>query len=123
VSEKATKKRVLILSDSDDLSRAIALSLDGSVDAVRAGPITAKAGKEQVCRDGFDLIVLGASLPDSEPAAMLYEGVLDERIDDIPLLIVSPRMFFSDPKERIFYSDLPFDRERLRAQVLQIVNG
>ena len=123
MSETVTRKRVLILSDSDDLSRAIVLSLDGGLDTVCAGPIATEAGKERVYGDDFDLIVLAASLPDSEPAAMLYASVLDERIDHIPLLIVSPRTFFSDPKERIFCSALPFDRERLRALVFQILNS
>ena len=123
MSEQAIKKRVLILSDADDLSRAIALSLNGSVDAVRLVPHSLRAVQEQVYQDHFDLIVLGASLPDSEPAAMLYQGMLGEQIDQIPVVIVSPRTFFSDPSERIFYFDLPLDEDRFHARVVQILQG
>jgi DNA-binding response OmpR family regulator len=123
VSEQAVKKRVLIVSDTDDLSRTIASSLNGSVDAVRLVLYSLQADQERVYQDHFDLIVLGVSLPDSEPAAMLYQGTLGERIDQIPVVIVSPRTFFSDPEERIFYFDLPLDEDQFHARVVQILQG
>jgi hypothetical protein len=103
----------------------ITLSLDGCIDAVHGELPAVQEGQGLGYRDDFDLIVLGASLPESEPAAMLYRrrGMLDERLDAVPLLIVSPRSFYSDPRERIFCSELPFDREQFQAQIFHILNG
>ena len=101
----------------------IVLSLNGSADTVHLVPYSPQAGQERVYQDHFDLIVLGVSRPDSEPAEMLYQGTLGERIDQIPVVIVSPRTFFSDPRERIFCLDLPLDEDRFHAQVVQILQG
>jgi DNA-binding response OmpR family regulator len=118
---QSAKKRALILSDTDDLLRTIEPYLDGNLDAVYLVMSSLEDGQQRVCRDHFDLVVLGVSLPDSEPAAMLFGGTLCGRVDRVPVLIISQRAFFSDPGERIFYFDLPGDRDRFRKQIAEIL--
>lgn len=117
-----SRKRVLVISDDERLARAIELNLHGQLDlrVVRASAVK-KAGGRRLVHSHFDLIVLAASSPASEPVVALARAALANRIGRVPLLIVSDRPFESDPEARILHLDFPFSAGRLCDKVAEIL--
>ena len=115
-------KRVLILSDNEGLSRAIELNLDGGleIEVVKLASSPGK-GKSPAEVGEFDLIVVAMSSPTSEPVVALAKASLAEYIGQVPLLIISDRLFRSDPDAQIIHLDFPFDIDQLQAQVRELL--
>lgn len=67
--------------------------------------------------NNYNLVVVAASSPVSEPLLMLLRASLTSYIGQIPLLIISSRPFESFSEERIFHLDFPFHPEELRTLV------
>lgn len=130
MSADSTGKRVLILSDNDRLSRAIELNLDGGLEveimelasSPRQRPEPVEGQHRSPAEAGhFDLIVVAMSSPTSEPVVALAKASLAEYIGQVPLLIISDRLFRSDPEAQIIHLDFPFDIDRLQAQVRELL--
>ena len=119
----SVRKKVLVLSDNEGLSRAIEVNLAG-----RSGIRIERLGTESlehpgggVGDDACDLIVVAMSSPASEPVIALSRASLADRIGRIPLLIVSYRPFESDPTDRITHLDFPFDIDGFHQKVNEIL--
>lgn len=135
-----TRKRVLVLSDNDGLSRAIELNLKHSQLEVVKLPLSSprqqhpEPASSRTCQgdDGrgnqtevgdLDLIVVAMSSPTSEPVVALARASLTGRIGQVPLLIISDRPFHSDPDDRIIHLDFPFDIDGLHDKVEEILQN
>ena len=128
------RKRILVLSDNDGLSRAIELNLECSdLEVVKFALSSPRQlsrayhggqGRESQDEVGkFDLIVVAMSSPTSEPVVVLYRASLVGQIGQVPLLIISDRPFQSDPDDQIIHLDFPFDIDRLHDKVEEILQG
>ena len=118
-------KRVLILSDNEGLSRAIALNLDTclKVKSTRFKPKPPQDWELQAENDGFDLMILAMSLSTSEPVVALARASLVGLIGQVPLLIISDRPFDSAPNDQITHLDFPFDIDKLCHTVGEILRS
>ena len=90
----AGSKRIVVLSDSDGLARAIELNLSDYADleVVRLG--WKVPGSPPVATSGnCNLIIVAASAESSEPVVALARASLLERIGRVPVLIISDRPF------------------------------
>jgi hypothetical protein len=117
------RRRVLVLSDNEGLSRAIEVNLTSrlELDIVRFGSLERRRIQAEIGE--FDLIVLAVSSPYSEPIVALAKSSLTDRIGRVPLLIISDRPFESDPDERIVHLDFPFKIDGLHDKVERILLG
>jgi hypothetical protein len=132
------RKRVLVLSDNDGLSRAIKLNLERSdLEVVKlalnppgqrcpelrpeSNRRAFKGRRNQAETGDFDLIVVAMSSSTSEPIVALARASLAGRIGQVPLLIISDRPFHSDPDEQIIHLDFPFDIDGLHDKVKDIL--
>ena len=118
-------KRVLILSDNSGLSRAIALNLSSclEVKTARLEPESPQSWKLQTENEGFDLMIVALSSPNSEPVVALARASLAGSIGRVPLLIISDRPFDSAPDDRITHLDFPFDIDRLCHTVREMLHN
>jgi hypothetical protein len=114
-------KRILVLCDSDDLAKSIAARLNGRMDIIPCTPLS--IGRKDIRRRvGYlDMIVLVASLPDSEPAAMLFEASLLERMGHTPLLVVSHRHCHSEAGDQVYNLRFPYDESALCDRIESIL--
>jgi hypothetical protein len=115
-------KRVLVLSDNAKLSRAIEFNLSRHLQVVRLAPGLPGQPGHQTEIGSFDLIVVGMSLPVNDPVALSL-SLLAGQISPVPLLIISERLFHSDPNLRIVHMDFPFDVDKLYDKVVEILQG
>jgi hypothetical protein len=128
------RKRVLVLSDNDGLSRAIKLNLERSdLEVVKLALNSpgqrcpepnrraVKGRGNQAEMGDFDLIVVAMSSSTSEPIVALARASLAGRIGQVPLLIISDRPFHSDPDDQIVHLDFPFDIDGLHDKVKAIL--
>jgi hypothetical protein len=125
VSVDLAGKRIAVLSDNDGLAQAIKVSLGGCLDSeiVRHELSPLVLGKNEIKNDEFDLILVAASLPTSEPVVMLARASLAQKIGQVPLLIVSDRPFDPGENTRFFHLDFPVNANRLRDKVKEILQG
>jgi DNA-binding response OmpR family regulator len=120
----ATKKRVLVLSDDDRLSRAIALNLTNpQVEIARFIVNKGNGCQRRAALGDYDLIVMAMSSPGSEPVVALSRAALGGRIGQVPLLIISDRPFDSDVDNKITHLDFPFDANHLGRVVEDILEA
>ena len=115
------RKRVLVLSDNDGLSRAIELNLNSHLEVVRLTLSSPEQRESQAELGDFDMIVVAMSLPTSEPVVALARASLVGRIGQVPLLIISDRPFHSDLDDQIIHLDFPFDIDGLHEKVKEIL--
>ena len=115
------RKRVLVLSDNDGLSRAIELNLNRHLEVVRLTLSSPRQRESQAELGDFDMIVVAMSLPTSEPVVALARASLAGRIGQVPLLIISDRPFHSDLDDQIIHLDFPFDIDGLHDKVKEIL--
>ena len=115
----SVRKKVLVLSDNDGLSRVIRLNLNSCMDVeiVRFRPDSQDKQVVQAGNGDFDLLVVAMSSPTSEPIVALSRSSLASQIGRIPLLIIFDRPFNSDPEDRIVHLDFPFDIDKLCRKV------
>ncbi|MCP4537013.1 MAG: hypothetical protein GY832_07685 [Chloroflexi bacterium] len=118
-----TRKKVLVLSDNEGLSRAIELNLNSRLEVkiIKFAPRSPEKWKTQTEVDDFDLIVLAMSSPSSEPVVALARASLTRQIGRTPLLIISDRPFNSEPEHQITHLNFPFDIDKLCNQVDEIL--
>jgi hypothetical protein len=127
---RSARKRVLVLSDNDGLSRAIELNLKHNhLEVIRLAlsspgqrcpePVEGRGSQAEV--GDFDLIVVAMSSPTSEPVVALARASLAGRIGQVPLLIISDRPFHSDLDDQIIHLDFPFDIDGLHDKVKKIL--
>lgn len=118
-------KRVLILSDNEGLSRAIALNLRSCLEVkiARWEPESPQSWRRRPEDDSFDLMIVAVSSHTSEPVVTLARASLAGSIGQIPLLIISDRPFDSAPDDRITHLDFPFDIERLCLTVREMLRN
>jgi len=115
------RKRVLVLSDNDGLSRAIESNLNSHLEVVRLTLSSPGQRESQAELGDFDMIVVAMSLPTSEPVVALARASLAGRIGQVPLLIISDRPFHSDLDDQIIHLDFPFDIDGLHDKVKEIL--
>jgi len=117
------RKRIVVLSDSDGLSRAIELNLRDYPDAeiVRLG--WGMSERRGGCLDDCSLIIVATSACSSEPVVGLARASLIDRIGQVPVLIISGRRFEADPMQRIAHLDFPFSIEKLHHTVGEMLYG
>jgi DNA-binding response OmpR family regulator len=94
----ATKSRVMIIEDDPDMIELLSVIL-------RRGdfePISALGGREGLSRLGdekVDLILLDLMMDDMSGWAVLEAIKADEKLQTIPVLIVSARHYLEDPHQ------------------------
>ena len=115
------RKRVLVLSDNDGLSRAIESNLNSHLEVVRLTLSSPGQRESQAELGDFDMIVVAMSLPTSEPVVALARASLAGRIGQVPLLIISDRPFHPDLDDQIIHLDFPFDIGGLHDKVKEIL--
>ncbi len=117
------RKKVLILSDNEGLSRAIELNLNSRLEVkiIKFAHKSPEKWKSHTEADDFDLIVLAMSSPSSEPVVALAKASLTRQIGHTPLLIISDRPFNSEPEHQITHLNFPFDIDKLCNQVDEIL--
>jgi hypothetical protein len=124
LNDKLQGKSILVLSDNDLLARAIELNLSKTwtVDVLLLTPESAVRRRSRAGVDRHaDLIVVAMSSPASEPVVALSRASLCGRIGQVPILIISDRPFDSRSDDRIIHLDFPFDINRLRGKVAEIL--
>jgi hypothetical protein len=115
-----SKNKLLVLSDSDKLARALELNLQGRWHVVLRS-IASPAPLAEL--NDLALIVVAASSPTSEPVVMLAQAELTQCIGVVPILIISERNFPSHPAQRINHLDFPFSWDMLHASLQRIQAG
>ncbi|MCP4542070.1 MAG: hypothetical protein GY832_33505 [Chloroflexi bacterium] len=118
-------KKALVLSDNDTLFRVVELNLNKmlGMEVVKLAPNTLETQGIPAQNGNFDLIVVAISSPTGELVVSLIRAQLAERIRNVPLLIISDRLFRSDPEARIFHVDFPFRTDRFHDQVREILQS
>jgi hypothetical protein len=118
----SARKKILVLSDSEGLSRAIALNLRGYLDVeiVQLDWCLDELG-EAPRVDGCSMIIVAASSPSSEPVVGLARAALVEQIGRVPLLIISDRSFDADATCQIEHLGFPFGIDQLHDKVGEIL--
>ena len=126
MNDKPTGKSILVLSDNDLLARAIELNL-AKTWTVRVLLLTPESAVRRGSRAGgdrhADLIVVAMRSPASEPVVALSRASLCGRIGQVPILIISDRPFDSHSDDQIIHLDFPFDINRLRGKVAEILQA
>jgi len=119
-----TGKRVLVLSDHNELSSAIELNLSSflGTEVVKLAP-SPPDRRSPAGNGNFDLIVVAMSSSLSEAVVLLSQSSLVERIGQVPLLIISDRPFYADLDNQVFHLDFPFDIGDLLDRVRAILRG
>ncbi len=117
------RKQIVVLSDSDGLSRVIELNLKGYPDTeiIRVG--WGGAERPEDCLGECNLIIVAASACSSEPVVGLARASLIGKIGRIPILIISDRPFEADPVQHIAHLDFPFTIEKLHRAVKELLYG
>ena len=120
----SSRKRILILSDNDGLSRAIELNLSDCSDAdiVRVTGRSLGRQERQAIGDPC-LIIVATSSPASEPVVALARASLGRWIGQVPLLIISDRPFQRDPICRVVHLSFPFSVKQIQDAVRGILHG
>lgn len=113
------KKKILVLSDNDKVTKVIRLTLNGDIEVQVAR--TAPRPQEQSGCDDVDLIVVATSSHTSEPVVELARSALTGYIGRVPLLIISDRPFAPDPQDRITHLSFPFQVDELRDRVRELL--
>jgi DNA-binding NarL/FixJ family response regulator len=110
----ATRKHIIVVSDSDRLSRAIRVNLERRLGA-QIVSINSYAARLRDSRDpdGCDLVIVALSSPASEPIVVLSRASLASRVGQVPLLIISDHPFDPDPECQIQHLDFPFSVDQL----------
>jgi hypothetical protein len=123
VSVDLAGKRIAVLSDNDGLAQAIKVSLGGclNLEIVRDVLSPPVPRKNEFKNGKFDLILVAASLPTSEPVVMLARASLAQKIGQVPLLIVSDRPFDAGESTRFFHLGFPVNANRLCDKVKEIL--
>lgn len=118
-------KKAFVISDDDRLARAIALVLDSCLDIekIELQQGLRRQGASPIEDEVLDLIVLALSSVDSEPLVFLARASLGAMIGRVPILIVSERVFSSDPGDNVFHADFPYAAHKLCEQVRKILWG
>jgi len=117
----STEKKALVLSDNENLSRAIEISLDILLNVKVINLTPSSSEKLGNANSNVDLIVMAMSSPNDEPVWTLTRALLARQVGQVPLLIISDRPFDSDPNVNIFHLDFPFGIDGLRAKVREIL--
>jgi CheY-like chemotaxis protein len=143
------RKRVLILSDNEGLAKSIGLSLNYSLHvetssllsrtaynggvsggwqraAQLENSINAASPPEQSPNDAdesrsCDLIVVAMSSPLNAPIVALARASLLCSVGQVPVLIISERPFLADPDVQIMHLPFPFNTDKLKESVSQIL--
>ena len=116
------KKKALVLSDNEGLSRVIELALKGRIEIVRLKPNADQPQQWNAARD-VQLIVLALSSHTSESVVALARAALVDCIGHVPLLIISEHSFVSDAETHIAHLDFPFTIDKLYDQVDKILQA
>ena len=119
-----TRRRILVLSDNDKLSKVIAWNLEqilGQEVVRQVSDPTQRSGR-QLTENSFDLVVVAVSAADSEPIVTLAKASAAQFADRVPVLIVSDRPFRPDPDARIAHLGFPFEPDELRDAVIDIMH-
>jgi len=117
-----TRKRVFVLSDSEGLSRAIALNLSPYMEVTRfVLNLSERRLSRETTAGDFDLIIVAMSLPTSEPVVALAKASLTRWIGQVPILIISDKPFQPDQDNRIVHLDFPFKAEGFYNKVKTIL--
>ena len=116
-------KKALVLSDNDTLSKVVELNLNKmlGMEVVMLAPSALEQQGVPAQNGNFDLIVVAISSPTGELVVTLIRTQLAERIRDVPLLIISDRLFRSDPEARVFHIDFPFSTDGFHDKVREIL--
>jgi len=115
----AGSKRIVVLSDSDGLARALELNLQdyAEIEVVRPErPASCEMGQ-------CSLIIVAASAESSEPVVALARALLLDRVGRVPVLIISDRPFQTDPECQISHLDFPFTIASLHDRVGEMLHG
>ncbi len=119
----STKKKILVLSDNDKLSRAIEVILasrDWAVETVASNPSEQRGNQPEI--NHLDLIIVAMSSPASEPVVALARASLGRQIGQTPLLIISDEPFNSNSDDLIVHLDFPFAIDELHHKVEAILH-
>jgi len=116
------KKKVILLSDDDSLTRVVELALNKRL-VTKIGKISSEGTENLIEACDFDLIIVAASSPTSEPVVILAQASLARCIGRVPILIISDKPFQPDPDARIYHLDFPFKLPTLYSTVEEILQG
>ncbi len=118
-------KKALVLSDNETFSRLIELNLNKvlGLDVVTLTPSLLEQQGIPAENSDFDLVVVATSSPTGELLVTLIRAQLAGRIRDVPLLIISDRLFRSDPEAQVFHIDFPLSAGKLHSKVREILQG
>jgi hypothetical protein len=116
-----TRSEILLLCDSAKLARAIELALraDGHFETLLVDP----PGPWPISRNNWDLILIAFSTPFADPLVLLRQAGLIQWVGHWPILIITPHPFTSQPNERIWYLEFPFEAQTLSNRVAEILSA
>jgi hypothetical protein len=121
MSPHLTGRKALVLSDNDGLARAIEAHISHCLDVeVVRMDMTGQMEDEGKLAD-FDLMVVALSSPTREPAEVLTETRLAERVGQIPLLVISDRPFEPMSGGQIIHLSLPFDVDEFHDKLRELL--
>jgi hypothetical protein len=113
----------LVISDNRRLSRATGFALRSLLGLVTVELAPDAPGQQKRACIGGDpaLIVFALSSAVSEPIAELARAVLDGKIGQVPLLVISDQGSEADSHDMISYLHFPFDPHELCEKVREIL--
>jgi hypothetical protein len=123
MSRTHAKKKLLVLSDNQEIALAIESILGEQVDVSSWVLDLLGSRKSLVEPDAFDLIMVVLSEYTSEPVVALARASLGHVLNRVPMLIVSDKFFKSSADTRIVHMDFPFTAQQLQTQVDEMLRG
>jgi hypothetical protein len=123
MAKTRAKKQVVILSDDEQVTKVITLTLGQEYQLASTAPGHPVDSPRQSQKPDWDLIILALSSFASEPIVALARASFVSQVGQVPLLIISDRAFQSDIPNRIYHLDFPFTARVLVGQVREIIQG
>jgi DNA-binding response OmpR family regulator len=113
----SARKKVLVLSDNDGLSRVMELHLKSrTLEVVRQPLYSSKTKPENAA---FDLIVVALSSPTNDPGTMLSR--LNSQAEQVPVLIISEQPLLTAPGDWVSHLDFPFEIDEFYDRVKEML--
>ncbi|MCP4544529.1 MAG: hypothetical protein GY832_46060 [Chloroflexi bacterium] len=115
------KNRALVFCDNDLLFDVIAVNLkDMFVDIEHLEPSFATSAKRNELGD-FDLIIIAISTPVSHHLVTLFDVLLSDRMEHVPILVISDQSSHTDQENLVSRLDFPFAPDALCDQVQDLL--
>lgn len=123
MSDRLTKKKMLVLSDNREIARAIEVILKENAEISSLIVEPHGVAETSEIPQPLDLIIIVLSEQISEPVVALARVSLGHLLNQIPILIVSDKSFQPHRDAKIAHMEFPFTPDQLQTRVDEMLNG